>query len=264
MCTVTLVTFGQAGNFRWRLACNRDESHTRPAAQPPQSQSFGRRQALLPIDPSSGGTWIAVNDAAVTATLLNVNLPADDGPTQRAGDVQAAESRGTIIPSLLHCDDARAAADLAGAIEPRRYLPFRLFIFDDQFMADVYSDGAKLKVTGEELAARPLMFTSSGLGDHVVEPPRQRLFEQMFAEKPDVQLIGAQDDYHHHTWQDRRHESVCMYREDARTVSTTIVERLNDAVEMAYQPKPPPRPQPRDQSPDRQPPPARVRLAVHV
>ena len=80
MCTVTLVPAGPPDHpdhpgRGWRLACNRDESRKRPAAEPPSSHTFGPRHALMPTDPPSGGTWIAVNSAALAATLLNVNLP---------------------------------------------------------------------------------------------------------------------------------------------------------------------------------------------
>ena len=73
----------------------------------------------------------------------------------------------------------------------------------------------------------------------------------------------VQDAYHRHVWPDRRHESVCMYREDARTVSMTVVERLTDAVAMTYYPESPEPPQ-TPGTPDRKPPPANVRLAVNV
>ena len=85
MCTVTIITVDSAAQCApdsgsaargkgIRLACNRDELRTRPAALPPIIRTFGNRKAIMPVDPISNGTWIAVNDAGIAATLLNVNL----------------------------------------------------------------------------------------------------------------------------------------------------------------------------------------------
>src|SRR5262249_13957501 len=78
MCTVSIVALNEPGNRRLRLACNRDELRSRPAALPPLVRNCDERQAIMPIDPVSDGTWIAVNDAGIAATLLNVNLATRD------------------------------------------------------------------------------------------------------------------------------------------------------------------------------------------
>src|SRR5688572_26484109 len=104
MCTVSVIALpGVDGGFR--LACNRDELLTRPAALPPEVRMFRERRGAMPIDPTSGGTWIAVNDAGLAVALLNVNRR---GP-QKFSD---RTSRGRIIPSLLHCDSADDTVDV--------------------------------------------------------------------------------------------------------------------------------------------------------
>ena len=67
MCTVTIVPLEDG----YRLMCNRDEQHTRPAALPPRRLSIDGGQATMPIDPQGGGSWIAVTDGGLTIAMLN-------------------------------------------------------------------------------------------------------------------------------------------------------------------------------------------------
>src|SRR5262245_39809777 len=105
MCTVTILPESvlsgshsrSADPVLWRVACNRDESRTRPAALPPAVTRIASRVAIMPTDPQAGGTWIGVNDARLVCSLLNVY----DGGTS----VERPLSRGTIIPRLLGCAD---------------------------------------------------------------------------------------------------------------------------------------------------------------
>ena len=229
MCTVTVVAPSDR-SLRWRMACNRDELRTRAAGQPPVSRAAGDRRAVMPIDPASGGTWVAVNDAGVAMTLLNVNradAPAGGGPLK---------SRGLIIPDLVHNGSARQSADSALTCDPADYPPFRLVIVDDCDVVSLYSDGQTMRDQRWPTTAAPLLFTSSGLGDHLVEPPRRRLFEEFFHERPVDDYGARQDEYHRHRWPDRPHLSVCMQRSDARTVSLTIIERGDDGVRLSYLP----------------------------
>jgi hypothetical protein len=221
MCTVTIVSTGPG---RVRLAANRDEQRTRPPAPPPVERTaadpsgFGRR-AVMPVDPASGGTWIAVTDAGLALTVLNVNLPgyAPAGPVA---------SRGMIVPLLAGFASLPDAAAVAAGIDPRAYPPFRLVLCDARGWAEVRSDGRSLASRWADHSDGPAMFTSSGLGDHLVEGPRRELFEEMFrgAGRSADDLPARQDAFHRHAWADRRHLSVCMSRADARTVSHTIIE----------------------------------------
>lgn len=245
MCTVTIIPLSadQAGT---RLACNRDESRRRAPALPPIVRSFGARRAILPIDPVSDGTWIAVNDAGLTLTLLNVyqpmecdqspSLPAQ--PTASATPPDAHQSRGTIIPSLLHLrDTGQVAAQFDNFFDPTRFAPFRLVAVDRNMVIDLHGDGSRVHLRSAVRNIAPLLFTSSGLGDQVVEGPRRALFTEFFTEESDGP--SRQNAYHRHFWPDRRHISVCMSRETARTVSFTVVEVAAESVVMHYHPEAP-------------------------
>ena len=231
MCTVTVVPAREA----IRLACNRDELRCRPAALPPRVERFGPRTAVLPVDPASGGTWVAANDAGLALTLLNVK--ANPGPVVAP---PAPLSRGMIIPALLHADTPLTAAFAALSLDPARYGPFRLVIVSRREGVEVRSDGARIRLVWRIGLTRPHMFTSSGLGDQAVEGPRRQLFGEFFDQPGD--WPARQDAFHRHRWPDRPHLGVCMDRPDARTVSHTVVSLGPDRVTLTYHPEAPDRP----------------------
>jgi hypothetical protein len=240
MCTVTLLRLaddlpGANGTGLWfagpaagfRLACNRDEREDRPASLPPREAAAGRRRAVLPIDPLGGGTWIAVNDAGLALALLNQNAAAG----RRAPGLL---SRGRIIPSLLHCEGVEEAAGAAARLHPSSFGPFRMVMTDGSELAEVASDGEALQLRRGLLPERPVLYTSSGLGDAEVERPRRALFEEMLARGGDP--VRVQDAFHDHAWPDRPHLSVRMSRRGARTVSRTVITVLGDTVALEYHP----------------------------
>jgi len=224
MCTVSVI--GWADGFR--LACNRDELRSRPIATPPVIRRFGDREAILPTDPQSGGTWIAVNEAGLCFVVLHLN------PRVRltADELRGRLSRGTIIPLLLHCDDIEEAVALGHRLNPAGFPPFRLIVLDRHARGEFSSDGRTVVANCRPFNGAPLMFTSSGLGDALVERPRRELFDRM------VRARGGdpakQDAFHRHRWPDRPHLSVLMSRDDACTVSRTIVEVFGHANRMKY------------------------------
>jgi hypothetical protein len=230
MCTVTVVP----GREAIRLGCNRDELRSRPTALPPRIEQHGPRRAILPVDPTSGGTWVAVNDAGLALTLLNVN-PGDGLATSAA-----PLSRGKVIPALLHTDTPLSAAFAALTLDPAQYAPFRLVLVSWREAVELHSDGTRIRLLRRLGLSRPQMFTSSGLGDQAVEGPRRQLFGEYF-DRPGDQL-AQQDAFHRYRWPNRPHLSVCMERKDARTVSHTLVSLGPYAVTLTYHPDAPDRP----------------------
>jgi hypothetical protein len=236
MCTLTVVP------MRWdrlRLAFNRDERPTRPPAAPPAVRRFGDRHAVLPTDSPSGGTWLAVNDAGLTLAVLNVN-PRGPGTGVRSQEEGRSHltpdpcsrtpvrSRGDLIPALVGSDaPAAALAELERAFNYHDFAPFRLVLVGRGIVADVRWDGRAPMVASRLLGGSPVLFTSSGLGDHLVERVRRELFDELFAGPP-AGWAAAQDAFHRHRWPGRDHLSVNMTRDAARTVSHAVIE-LDDA-----------------------------------
>jgi len=84
------------------------------------------------------------------------------------------------------------------------------------------------------------MFTASSLGDRFVDSPRRRLFECLMT-NPNRRHQG-QRLFHSHQWTDKREISVLMEREDAATVSRTVVDVTARAVALEYESLIPSRP----------------------
>ena len=285
MCTLTVVPLPGG---RRRIAFNRDESRVRPAGLPPVHRRFGARDALSPIDPQSGGTWLAVNDAGLVLAVLNGNpvrrqeasqesrnpvgrnpgiqesrKPEDSQETAAetehapgqgaAGGVSTGflspgfldsslRSRGTIIPGLLeYATPAAALAALEQTIRYRDFAPFRLVLVGDGVAADVRWDGVTPMVMNRLIGGTPLLFTSSGLGDHLVEGVRRELFDGLFSSPPE-EWETVQDVFHRHRWPGREHLSVNMDRATARTVSHSVIDLVGDRATFTYHPDAPDRP----------------------
>src|SRR5262249_12632394 len=96
-----------------------------------------------------------------------------------------------------------------------------------------------VRLVQRSAAGEPFLFTSSGLGDHLVEEPRRQLFAEAMGHSANP---DAQDLFHRHEWPDRSHLSVCMRRSDARTVSHTLVVLTERAGLLTYHAAPPDEP----------------------
>ncbi|HEY1189289.1 MAG TPA: NRDE family protein [Gemmata sp.] len=215
MCTLTVVPCGPGA---LRLAFNRDEQRTRAPGAPPQLRRSGSRSAVWPTDPASGGTWLAVNDAGLVLAVLNVN------PTHPPGARRRMQSRGAIVPMLLGEESPAAVlAVVDRALDFPLFAPFRLVLVGQGVVADVRWDGYEPMTMSRLVGGAPRMFTSSGLGDARVEDVRRELFEELFAGAPET-WDAAQVAFHCHRWPGREHLSVNMSREDARTVSHSVID----------------------------------------
>lgn len=224
MCTLTVIPL-DGGGIRVRM--NRDELRSRARALPPVVRAgiAAGVDAAWPTDPESGGTWVAATSNGLVLALLNVN------EAGAHGGAAAPRSRGLIIPPLARCASPAEAIDRAEARNLAEFRPFRLIAADLTTIAELRWDGRSSRTRASHLA--PAIFTSSGLGDHLVEAPRRDLWEMWI--EAHGQSPAAQDSFHEHSWDDRRHLSVMMDRADARTVSvTTIVLRADGDVEMTY------------------------------
>ena len=237
MCTVSLIRVppsAQSAGGLVRLASNRDESRQRPLALPPHIRTAGPRQIIMPIDPTSDGTWIAVNDAGIAATLLNI-YPHPGDPTVRVKD-PTWRSRGEIIPLLLLQSTLTDVDRALGKLDVRQYPGFRLIVTDGRELLTCRSEAGTLSSDRAVYDGVPQMWASSGLGDEVVDGPRRALFDRTLAVAPSA---NGQDEYHRQDDIEASHLAVCMSRPDAYTVSYTVIEMAAEHVSLAYFDAPP-------------------------
>ena len=222
MCTVTIVPF-DAGV---RLVCNRDERRTRPDARPPAVRSTPSGAAVYPVDPASGGSWVGANDDGLVAALLN-RTPAR---AIRRSDVPV--SRGGIVPAMLACSSIDDAVAALAALDCACYEPFTAVVANrSRVVALTHGGNGCCSRQAYNLTA-PLLFTSSSLGDDLVEPRRRSLFAQLVLASTDA--LAGQHIFHRHQWPDARHLSVRMERVDAATVSRTTIDLRHRAVNVTY------------------------------
>lgn len=233
MCTVTVLPRSRLTAPRavadpplLRVACNRDERLTRCAAVPPSIRTLAGRRVVMPVDPDSGGTWIAASDAGLVFALLNANPGAHPGTRPDCG-----LSRGGLIPSLLGAFTVSEALGLVLDSRVDRYRPFRLLVMDPYQLVECWLDAGRVRHRRAYLHGA-LLRTSSSLGDAVVEAPRRALFRQFF--KRPANAVAAQDAFHDHEWPGREALSVRMRRDGACTVSHSVVELSSGFATMTY------------------------------
>ncbi len=223
MCTLTAIT----DNETYRMAMNRDEKITRGAGAPSEIYEFDRARAIYPGD-GTGGTWFAVNDYGISLALLNWN----EVPPRAIAQVKM-RSRGRVIPALI---DSRSLSDLHGVIRVSSFqgmLPFRLvgvFPFEQQiwewrwdskrFTAQVHAWGSR-------------HWFSSSLSDKWAERLRGTV-----CRKAQHEL-----DFGSVPWLRRLHAShaggpgpfsLCVHRDDVKTLSYTEVTVTSGRIEMSH------------------------------
>ena len=229
MCTLTyrLTTQG------YELFFNRDEQRTRPRAlQPTVNSSLN---AIYPIDPSGGGTWIATHQNGVSLALLNYYQAQVDPNTKNF------TSRGVIIPHLLahYKDIHKQLIEMDLSV----FQAFQLCVFASDLSAQKGKqtevtqyiwDGSKL--TYSTLAAEnALPITSSGVDYPIVLAARQQQFNLMISEQSTTSDYIT---YHNHQGESGKC-SVKMFRDDAHTVSFTQIsvnqsKLLGEKVNVVY------------------------------
>ncbi len=215
MCTLTY----RLTELGYQLFFNRDEQRTRPQAIQPTKNTL--LKSVYPIDPTGGGTWIAVHETGVSLALLNY-YQAQIDPS-----FKSFVSRGVIIPHLLsHIDDIHQqllTMDLSV------YQAFQLCVFNsDLSIQDDKREKAYQYIwDGQQLtfatlsAETSLPITSSGVDFETVSAYRQQQFNHLISTK---QATAADYiNYHQHQGESGKC-SVKMYREDAKTVSFTQIE----------------------------------------
>jgi hypothetical protein len=229
MCTVTVLSRSRllshatpSEPMLLRVACNRDERDSRAEARPPAVHVLGGRSVLMPVDPESEGTWLAVNDAGLVFALLNVNA---------GGGGADGLSRGTIIPRLAHAGSVGEALGQLFDLGAQRHRPFRLLMLDRFQVVDAWPEDGRLRYRRAYLHGA-LMRTSSSLGDALVEGPRRALFRRFF-HSPRAS-VAAQEGFHDHQWPGREPLSVRMSRPGARTVSRSVIEVTPGFATMTY------------------------------
>ncbi len=244
VCTVTFVPDARGGFI---LATNRDESPERGEARPPEVFDHGPGRVLAPRDADAGGTWVLATDGGVVLCILN----GDGEPLGPLPD--DLRSRGLLVMDLAVDPDPAVIADTLrrGWIERRLHTrPFKLLVaVPGGGAAGAVSpagllrfdwDGATLR---ERWLSGPQVAVSSTWMRVNVTAVREGAFAQLrprlgvLTRAPGAAVLAAVEAFqasHAPGAPDGDAYSVCMHRDDARTVSSTTVIVEPARVRMRY------------------------------
>lgn len=224
MCSLSWVR----GDGAMTLVMNRDERRDRPPAMPPRRWPGVDGGFVAPVDGEAGGTWIAARRTGVVLALLNHQLGRGALPVPAS----SRASRGVLVARLAAGgavpDTARLrAAGLAS------YAPFRLFVTGPRLAPRVWTWNG-VTVSARRLDPRAGFLTSSSWNGRAVIPARQARFRAFRRAHPalrraDLLAFHRQRDHPRGTpW------AICMSREDACTVSETVVQHRAGRLSMTY------------------------------
>jgi hypothetical protein len=205
------------------VVMNRDERRDRAPARSPRRWPGADGGFTAPVDGEAGGTWIAVRDSGVVLALLN-----HTGARPEGGRI----SRGLLVSTLAAERRVPDAARLRSA-RLTSYAPFRLVVMGPRIAPRVFT------WNGATLSTRPLnpragFVTSSSWKGGAVIPARHGRFRAFLRTHPtptrdDLLAFHRQrDDPRGPPW------AICMARDDACTVSRTLVEWRAGRVSMSY------------------------------
>jgi hypothetical protein len=219
MCTLTWTPTREG----YVVGFNRDERRHRPRASPPRIAEQRGVPFIAPIDPEGGGTWIGVNAYGIGLCLLNrydvVDAPADP------------ISRGRLVAGLMDLTTVADLGERLGLAALTQYRPFTLFAFSPDGGTRGFSwDGTTrhdVPVGGPGLVA-----VSSAAGRDV-EVRRAALIEAELAAGAPFDLSRLTTLHALHLPDDGA-ASVCMHREEAETVSFTLLTVTGDEVRLRY------------------------------
>ena len=206
---------------------NRDERHDRVSEEAPRLISANKK-IYGPVDPLSGGTWIAKNDQGYWGCILNGYFEDESLNSTK----NAYKSRGEILPLLLAEDDPIAALKQFKSAD---FLSFRVLIGS----ADTYLlyewNGKTFQPINFHASHQQrcfLLFSSSWQQAKVTES-RIAIFKQ-WAEKN----THVPDDIptFHFSTEPAPESGILMMRSYSGTKSITCLDITSEEITMRYTP----------------------------
>lgn len=219
MCTLVLF-FRVFADYPIVIAANRDESLTRPSANPTYLSSSPWIYAGQ--DRLAGGTWLGVNEWGVTVGVLNRQATTPIDPLRR--------SRGSLCLDALKQHSAEAAVHALKTQAGHTYNPFNLVITD--LISAYVIDNHRDTVTIQRLSPGIHMVTNRDPNDPACV--RVARFFPLFAQigavfssrsLPLRNLFGAlhrQMAQHADSARDAR-EGLCLHLDGYGTCSSTLL-----------------------------------------
>jgi hypothetical protein len=205
---------------------NRDERRTRARGLPPDRTRVRDVPVLMPTDPDAGGTWVAVNALGVSLALLNRY---EESPQDPQGTFT---SRGLLIREMAW---VASPAELESELRSRplaTYRPFTLAVVSRRNSPRLFDwDGYRLLPS--TVAEPGLVRASSGSDQVEAERVRGDLFRAAWSEVGG--LTTADLERLHRSHMPRRGPiSICMHRDEAMTVSLSLITVNEKLISIFY------------------------------
>ena len=236
MCTLSWTRNQES----YQIFFNRDEQRSRSPAEIPQCIDHNGVPVLLPLDPDGGGSWISVNGHGLSLCLLNFYQGTVPG--------KKLISRGKLLRSLAHSENINSLNHQILTTDLSHYAPFTLVAF--QIAPDHQQPQEKMfQWDGENIhhSQPENMMTSSSVKFDEVSKQRQKTYRQKVSLPSNAECNNEYNNelntesnadkhisFHASHGEKKNHRSVCMHREDARTVSFSHILVTNDRVEFSY------------------------------
>jgi len=210
----------------YALAMNRDERRTRARGIPPAPQLVRQVLVLMPTDPEGGGSWVSVNQLRMSLALLNryEESPHDSGGT--------FTSRGLLVRELAW---ATGPEEVAREFESMPLAPYRPFTLACQALGGVPHlfdwDGRRLVRT--TVPEPGLVRASSGSHQAQAEQVRGDLF-RAGSHEPGGLTAATLERLHRSHLPERGPISICMHREEAQSVSLSLITATEKTTSIYY------------------------------
>lgn len=210
---------------------NRDERRTRARGIPPAPQLVRQVLVLMPTDPEGGGSWVSVNQLRMSLALLNRY---EESPQDSVGTFT---SRGLLVRELAW---ATGPEEVEREFESMPLGPYRPFTLACQALGGVPHlfdwDGRQLART--TVPEPGLVRASSGSHQAQAEQVRGDLFRAESRE-PGGLTAATLERLHRSHLPERGPISICMHREEAQSVSLSLITATEKTTSIYYVDGPP-------------------------
>jgi hypothetical protein len=208
------------------LYFNRDERRERQPAVSPRIRTKRGVRFLAPVDGDFGGTWMAANEVGIAVCLLNLY--------EASESKYATEpvSRGLLINDLVDTRSRSEIRDRVSRAGLERFRPFTMLALAPREPVTVLVwDGRTLNTVETDENRAPYVSSSYRLADVIAArtETRSRLVDEAGGLTPAV--LEA---FHSSHLPARGPLSPCMHRDDASTVSESVIRVDGGSVEFRY------------------------------
>ncbi len=221
MCTVTYIPLP---NNNFIFSSNRDETPLRKTLAPKTYVEDGISMTF-PKDALAGGTWIGVSGKNRLVCLLN------GGFVNHNRKMNYRMSRGVIVKNLLKCE---SVFEEINTFDFTNIEPFTLICidWDREYVAlEFVWDGNEKHV--RTLDESPQIWSSAPLYDQTMKQERHAWFQKLYESEVTIDKASMLA-FHQYEKEGDSKNSIKMKRLFVETVSTTVIEKKNDVLELHY------------------------------